>query len=420
VFALPAGAGPGYLDSLRRQLREATVVAEPWQLRPERRNGRRRHWQVAGDFDIDRHFHHEALPAPGGERELGIVVERLHSRPLDRAHPPWECHLLSGLYGNRFALYFKVHPALTDATTVVHLLADTLATAAQQAPRAPWSTALSGWRRAAGESPLAALRGAGGLANIRTLGTAFGRLAKAALVRDGNLQAPYTAPYLALHVRTGPQRRVATQQYDRARLAAAAQACGATEGEIVLYLCATALRRFFKEHNALPETQSLVAALPGQQRASFIGLVNLGTQHADPRQRLASIRASLRASRAHLQELPAELAPAYTLLATSLYLAGQATRLAAGAFPMFNLVISSVYGPETPRWLGDARLEALYPMFPLLRNGALTIDCLRYAGKLHVAVVGASEEIPRLQRVAVYMGEALADLEERITAGEFA
>lgn len=423
VFALPEGAGPDYTEQLYRRLRGASVVPEPWQLRLARRIGRPRHWggtwEVATDFDIDRHFHHLPLAAPGGERELGMAVERVHSRPLEREHPLWECHLLSGLYGNRYALYFKVHPALTEATDVVRLLANTLADASQPEARAPWATALPGWQRSAGESPFAPLRGPGGLSNLRTLATAYGRLAKAALSSKNPLRAPYTAPYLALHVRTGPQRRVATQQYDRARLAAAAKACDASEGEIVLYLCATALRRFFKEHNALPQDESLVAALPGQQRASFIGLVSLGTQHADPRRRLDVIKRSLRASREHLQTLSPELAPAYTLLATSAYLLGQVTRLSAGAFPMFNLVISSVYGPETPRWLGDSRLEALYPMFPLLRNGAVTIDCLRYAGKLHVAVVGASEEIPRLQRLAVYMGEALADLEERITAGEF-
>ena len=85
---------------------------------------------------------------------------------------------------------------------------------------------------------------------------------------------------------------------------------------------------------------------------------------------------------------------------------------------MFNLVISSSYGPESPRWLGNARLEALYPLFPLLRNNALTFDCLRYDGKLHIAVVGARDEVPRLQRLAVYMGHALSDLEEMLGSGD--
>lgn len=420
VFAIPENAAPDYVAQLFRQMREARVAAEPWMLRLTDSVGILRRWQPDEVFDIDYHFRHTPLPAPGGERELGICVERLHTAPLNLGRPLWECHLISGLYGNRFALYFKVHPALTDATTLVAMLTDTFAHESHAQPRAPWSVEIPDWRRPPGPRPLSALwSNPESRAQTRSLLSAFGRLVRAGGRTSPDLRAPYTAPYLALNVRTGPLRRVATQQYERARLAALAQACNATEGEIVLYLCATALRRFFKEHNALPAEESLVAALPGQSDASSMGLVNLGTQHASPRKRLLAIQRSLQASRKHLQALPPELMPTYTLLATSAYLVGQVTRLGAGPFPMFNLLISSVYGPESPRWLGDARLDAIYPMFPLLRNSALTIDCLRYDGKLHVAVVGAAEEVPRLQRLAVYMGQALGDLEERVAAGDF-
>lgn len=412
VFAAPRGGGADDVPRLLTALRAAPVAAEPWQVCLARGVTGWRRWQRDDAFDIDFHLRHAPLAAPGGERELGIAVERLHSAPLDLRRAPWECHLLSGLHGNRFALYFKVHPALTEATAIVQMLVDTLAAQPEESPRAPWSQAITGWRRG-GDADVAET-GPRGMARARPLAAAFGRLLRAGGRQAPDLRAPYTAPHLALQVRTGPQRRVATQQYDRARLATLARAFGATEGELVLYLCATALRRFFREYNALPLEDTLVAALPGQHDATSMGLVNLGTQHADPYRRLQAIQASLRASREHLQALPRELMPAYTFLATSAYLAGQVTRLGAGPFPMFNLLISSTYGPDAPRWLGDARLEALYPLFPLLRNNALTFDCLRYDGKLHVAVVGARDEVPRLQRLAVYMGQALADLEEML------
>lgn len=406
IFTLPENAPTNYISQLLAKMRAAPVAEEPWQVCLARNALGLRRWQRDESFDIDFHLRHTPLPAPGGERELGITVERLHSRPLDLRHAPWECHLLSGLIGNRFALYFKVHPVLSDATTIVQMLVNTLADQPEASPRAPWSQAVAHWRRDVDLSGLA------GMARVRPLAEAFRRLVRAGGPESPDLRAPYTAPHLALQVRTGPQRRVATQQYDRARLASIANAFGASEGELVLYLCATALRRFFREHNALPLEKSLVAMLPGQLDASGLGLVNLGTQHADPHQRLEAIKASLRASRKHLQALPHELLPTYTFLATSAYLVGQVTRLGSGPFPMFNLVISSTYGPESPRWLGDSRLSAVYPLFPLLRHNALTFDCMRYDGKLHVAVVGARDEIPRLQRLAVYMGQALADLEE--------
>lgn len=410
VFALPDGAGADYAYRLQALLRNAPVADEPWRVCLARGATGWRRWQRDEGFDIDYHVRHVPLPAPGGERELGMAVERLHSAPLDLRRAPWECHLLSGLHGNRYALYFKVHPALTEATAIVQMLVNTLAEQADDTLQAPWSSPVTGWRRGGDDD--AADDRPRGFAQVRPLASAFGRLLRAGGRSAPDLRAPYTAPHLALQVRTGPHRRVATQQYDRARLAAVAQAFGATEGELVLYLCATALRRFFREYNALPLEDSLVAALPGQHDTTSMGLVNLGTQHADPYRRLQAIQASLRASREHLQALPRELLPTYTFLATSAYLVGQVTRLGAGPFPMFNLLVSSTYGPDAPRWLGQSRLEALYPLFPLLRNNALTFDCMRYDGKLHVAVVGARDEVPRLQRLAVYLGQALADLED--------
>ena len=59
----------------------------------------------------------------------------------------------------------------------------------------------------------------------------------------------------------------------------------------------------FREHNALPLDESLVAMLPGQLDASGIGLVNLGTQYADPHQRLKAIRPRCRLH-VSLQALP--------------------------------------------------------------------------------------------------------------------
>jgi diacylglycerol O-acyltransferase / wax synthase len=50
-----------------------------------------------------------------GERELGVLVSRLQSRPLDLDRPLWEAHLIEALNPVRFAFHFKVlHHALMD------------------------------------------------------------------------------------------------------------------------------------------------------------------------------------------------------------------------------------------------------------------------------------------------------------------
>src|SRR4051812_4160908 len=84
-LSLPGNAGPQFLTELVADLRSAPV--EPlWNLRLQTRMLMRQpvhRWVVDDEFDIDYHVRHSALPSPGGERELGVLVSRLHSNPLD-------------------------------------------------------------------------------------------------------------------------------------------------------------------------------------------------------------------------------------------------------------------------------------------------------------------------------------------------
>lgn len=85
-------------------------------------------WKVDKKIDLDYHVRHSALPRPGGERELGILVSRLHSNPLDFARPLWECHVIEGLENNRFALYTKMHHSMIDGISGVRLMQRVLTT----------------------------------------------------------------------------------------------------------------------------------------------------------------------------------------------------------------------------------------------------------------------------------------------------
>src|SRR5438046_777945 len=47
--------------------------------------------------DPSYHVRLSALPHPGSARDLGTLVERLHSTPLDMTKPLWEAHIIEGL-----------------------------------------------------------------------------------------------------------------------------------------------------------------------------------------------------------------------------------------------------------------------------------------------------------------------------------
>ena len=54
-------------------------------------------WVEDGDFDLEYHVRHIALPAPGDWRQFCIQAARLHARPLDLSRPLWEMYVIEGL-----------------------------------------------------------------------------------------------------------------------------------------------------------------------------------------------------------------------------------------------------------------------------------------------------------------------------------
>ena len=116
------------------------------------------------DIDLDYHVRHSALPHPGGQRELGILVSRLHSHQLDLHRPLWEAHLIEGLEGNRFAIYMKMHHSLIDGVSGMRMiLRDALdrSRRARTCPRSGPSRPASARRRGGGRRRAGRPRGRG-------------------------------------------------------------------------------------------------------------------------------------------------------------------------------------------------------------------------------------------------------------------
>jgi hypothetical protein len=82
--------------------------------------------------------------------------------------------------------------------------------------------------------------------------------------------------------------------------------------------------------------------------------------------------------------------------------------------PMFNLTISNVPGPDQPLYFRGARMEAAYPVSLVSHGQALNITCQSYAGTLNFGFIGDRDTVPHLQRLAVYTGEALKELEDAL------
>ena len=143
-------------------------------------------------------------------------------------------------------------------------------------------------------------------------------------------------------------------------------------------------------------------------------IASLATDEADPLNRLQQIKTSTRRAKEHLQKLPKSALTQYTMLLMSPYILQLMSGLGGRMRPVFNVTISNVPGPERTLYYEGAKLEAMYPVSLIAHGGALNITCLSYAGSLNFGYTGCRDTLPSMQKLAVYTGEALDELESLI------
>lgn len=432
TFTLPPDAPAGFLRELADELRGDVAIYPPWNLRlrfPELLKNPLQSW-VETDVDLEYHVRRSALPAPGDERELGILVSRLHSVPIDFHRPPWEVHFIEGLEGRRFALYFKLHHSLIDGYTGMKMLARSLSPTPAERDK-PMFFSLPPRDRVRevepGEEPAPTLDAVLGLAReqasaAREAGRAIMNVLRAARDGDRALVSPLAAPCTILNRRISRNRRFATQQFETERLRRLARAAGGTINDVVLAVCGGALRRLLLELDALP-AESLTAMLPVNIRpkddpggGNAVGaiLASLATDVAEPRARLEAITASTRRAKEQLAGMSKNAILQYSGMLIAPMLLQQVPGAAGRLRPPFNVVVSNVPGPEQPLYFRGARLDAPYPLSIPFHGYGLNITINGYAGTLNFGFIGCRDTVPHLQRIAVYGGDALEELEVAI------
>ncbi|MGI9285728.1 MAG: wax ester/triacylglycerol synthase domain-containing protein, partial [Pseudomonadales bacterium] len=90
------------------------------------------------EFDIDFHLRHVALPQPGTMRQFEDMVGQIASHALDRHRPLWELWMVEGLEGDRVAFVQKLHHAIADGSTSVHLFTRLISESFDAEPP-PWN-----------------------------------------------------------------------------------------------------------------------------------------------------------------------------------------------------------------------------------------------------------------------------------------
>lgn len=425
VFTPPDDADPHYLRDIVERFRTTRIFAEPFNLiRVPGLIGRLLPaWDkvAAEDIDLDYHFRHSALPAPGGERELGVLVSRLHSQPLDQRRPLWEMHVIEGLEGGRFAIYLKLHHSQFDGMAGVALWNRVMsANPADRTCQPPWAVGMSAHTTV---TPQPQSEGATGVVpSVLPALEAVGELLRTSLFRKASDKArglPFGAPKTILNGRIQGSRRVATQCFAMARVKAVAAEAGVSVNDVFVALCGAALRRYLGEQGKLP-TAAMVGGFPVSIRPqgdSSAGNAvtfmhgQLGTDIADPIARLRLVHESASAAKAHLQRMPRAALINYTLMIMAPYLGQVALGLGGYGMPMHNLIISNVPGSPTPQYFNGARLNECYPISLLFNGQALNISVYSTSETFNLAFVGCRTSLPHMQNLARYAADALDELE---------
>lgn len=386
-------------------------------------------WEVLDAIDVEYHFRHSALPAPGGELELGMLASRLHSHPLDLHRPPWEAYLIEGLSDNRFAMYVKVHHSLIDGVAGMKLLARALTDNAHDSERPPfWAVEprkhrlrspdemRPGLYRAVAEllgdarEQVTSLPGFGGI--VRDM-------LNAARHKGGSIGLPFSSASSVLNGRIEAQRRYATQLYSLSEFKALAKSAHVTVNDIVLAVCGGGLRKYLRDIGELP-AKPLTAGIPvsvrpaddeeeGGNALTFI-VANLATDIEDPAERLAAIAKSTRHAKLNLGKLSAAAITQYTVALMAPYVLSLVSGMAGRTRPVFNVTVSNLPGPKGPLFIHGAEMEAFYPTSLVTHGQALNITVHGYADTLGFGFMGCRETLPSLQRLAVFAGDALEEL----------
>jgi WS/DGAT/MGAT family acyltransferase len=247
------------------------------------------------------------------------------------------------------------------------------------------------------------------------------RLDQAVRQVDGVVQrTQLVAPKTTFSGRLSAHRRVAFGRLALEEVKAVKNAHGCTVNDVIVSICAGAVRRWLTAHDELP-ADPLIAQIPISVRTQeqigtygnriMLMAAPLHTEIADPLARLAQTHETLGDMKERHAALPASLlTDANHFIPPAVF--SRAARLTFGIAtgpgrPVWNLVISNVPGPQFPLYLAGAQMVAHYPVSVITHGMGLNITVMSYMGSLDFGIVADREQMPDVALLMGWLGEEL-------------
>jgi diacylglycerol O-acyltransferase len=379
------------LDFVRMHQR---VVEVPLTLAPPE-------WVDDGQFDLDYHLRHLAVPAPGTVESLLAALSPLYATSFDYARPLWEAYVAEGLADGRGAVLLKMHHCMVDGVGGSRLLQALLsgqrggngAVHPAIKPRPTNATALL-WRamlynvqqgiqtgaevmnafgNAAKESAPVSSRIEGGLRMLAGIGRQlFASRARSPLRRPRSLS-----------------RQLSTFEMSLRQIDALRASLEATVNDIVLTVVSGAMRRWHTANGAnVEELRALVPVnlraedeAEGGNRIAMLA-VSLPVGEPNPLRRLRLVQR-------RIGELKKDRrAKAYPLVAGAVYRfpLPLAEAIARQQTSSANFLCTNIPGPRKVHYLAGVPIERIYPYAPLVGDHPLSIGLYSYRDMLYVGL----------------------------------
>ena len=412
------------------------------------------YWVEDPAFDLDFHIRESAVPPPGDDRRLAETVARIFARPLDRSRPLWELYLIQGLADGRVALLTKVHHSMVDGVSGNEILGALLDSSREgreipPQPEEPHGERVPGDLEMLGRGvlglprqPLRALRslptalpnltalpGANAFPAVPQISGAVSRLRRAAGVDEdpGILEITTArAPKTSFNGPVSPHRRFAFGSLSLDSVKRLKNELGITVNDVVVALCATAVRDWLLARDELPE-DPLVAMIPvsvrGEDEVGTFGnristmIVPIPTNVEDPRERLMRAHEYLRSAKELHRALPADLLTDATSFIPPAVLARAARTtmdILGRTRPPINLVISNVPGPRDPLYCAGAQLQAHFPVSVVIDGVGLNMTVMSYRDHVDFGIIADRDQVDDVWSLMDGTAAALEELETAI------
>nr|WP_321243534.1 wax ester/triacylglycerol synthase family O-acyltransferase [uncultured Psychroserpens sp.] len=397
------------------------------------------YWVDDPNFDLDLHLNRIKLPDPSNWKTLRTLTSSLFSSPLDLRRPLWSVHFIEGIDEiaqvpkGSVAIVTKVHHVMIDGSSGVGLLgvlydSDENGKEKKRSKPKPFNP-----EPLPDELSLLLKSSYGFLKNPfkvpKTVSETVFNFVKSKAASKLSIQKEFSStkfpvPITVFNGKISAKRTWGTAILSFDRINALRKIMGGSINDVILAICAGAIRRYLVEKEKLP-LHPLVANVPisirtddskemNNQIANM--MIQLATHIEDPLERLEYIQEQTMLGKSRHNTMGAK-----TLAKMADVVPFGLANLAAGLYskynmkdlhrPPFNVTITNVPGPRGLLYLNGHKVVSIFGLTPVVDGFGLIIAAFSYNGQVSITTTSDAKTMPDADVFSKYIRESANELE---------